>query len=126
MVPKISKTTGVVIVVIIIATFQLAVPATVMLAGPKPQTLDGEYRYRYGWQMFTESEVDVRYSITLHNGVSREVDPVREVGWFWGNVHYGRATLDRLCGRLPEALMITRSVTSAAGEAPQVDTHPCR
>jgi len=123
---RVSRRTIVIVAFLAVAILQLVVPAAVMLAGPNTDADGAEYRYRYGWQMFTQAELDVRYTVTPRNGPARDIDPVGEIGSFWGNVHFGPAAPERLCRRISDAAVITRSVKPEAGEASMVDTYRCR
>lgn len=102
---------------------QVTVPSVVLLSGPSSDP--DEYLYRYGWQMFTSSEVDVRYLAVAGDGTTRRVSATRQVGSFWGHVHYGAATPQRLCAANAEAVAVVRRVMSRGGERRQEHRFAC-
>jgi hypothetical protein len=115
---------GVLAVVIMIAVLQLAIPATLLIAGPTPIVDDNDDRYRFAWQMFTTAELKVRYTLTSNHGPSREVDPER-IDSIWEHANYGPVGPGRLCEAFPDARSVTRSVSDLLGRPIRTDHYKC-
>lgn len=112
-------------VVVLATLIQIVVPSIVLASGPSEGGGNGDYLYRYGWQMFTESEQDVLYEAVLDGGSRQAVEPALVLGPFWGNVHYGKVALDRLCRAIPAATMTVRHIRPRSGDDPSVETFRC-
>ncbi len=111
--------------VFLVTLIQVVVPAIVLASGPSEERGNDEYLYRYGWQMFTDSEQEVRYEAVHAGGTRQQVDPLLVLGSLWGNVHYGNATFHRLCRELPEATMISRHIRPRSGDEPSIERFRC-
>lgn len=102
---------------------QVTVPSIVLTSDPTPDP--DAYLYRYGWQMFTSSEVDVDYLTVRRDGSRRPVEPVTQIGALWGHVHYGRSTPRRLCAADARAVAVVRYVVSRDGERREGSRFSC-
>jgi hypothetical protein len=111
--------------VFLVMLIQIVVPAAVLASGPSEERGSDDYLYRYGWQMFTESEQEFRYEAVLAGGHQQSVVPTLLLGHLWGNIHYGNAVLDRLCRAVPEAEMIVREISPRSGGHASMERYAC-
>lgn len=105
--------------VCLVLLLQVAVPAGVLLAARWLSPGGGSPAPRYGWQMFTDPQVDVKYEVVTASGTTREVDASPNV------VHYGDRTLIRLCAAVPHAVTVNRYVMRPSGREVRRDSRSC-
>jgi hypothetical protein len=103
-------------------SLQFAVPSLVVISGGNS---DSEYAYRFGWQMY-RADLNMRYWATTVDGRTRRLDAVAEAGTFWGNVHYGSVTPQRLCEADPRRVTITRYNLTPRGRHEAEANYSCR
>lgn len=108
-----------------IVAFQVVMPLKVLISDPGKKR-DDEYLYRYGWEMFTRTEIDVRYETVSSTGQRRSVNAEADLDRPWGNVHYGSYSPDRICAREAGATLVIRRMRPRTKSPPSTESFSCR
>ena len=101
-------------------------PLKVLMTDPDPKpTESAEYLYRYGWQMYTRTEIDFVYRSVDRSGATRRRDPRSELHWPWAEVDYGSEPVRRLCDAEPDSVEVIRRLQPRGGAAAYEQRYRC-